>query len=124
MNQQNFFLSSSDYVESPEPRECAVVGECVVEETRERLMRVHISPPLPGDLVDSCSEINSLLLGQVDARLQLSDVGRHPFMVDIYVLTGTTVDRCTLSDMKKIGCGLLHSTLEDAMTASPIGNEE
>ena len=123
MDQKKFFLSSSDYVDSPAPRECVIVGECLVHETRERLIRVSISPPLPGDLVGSRNEVSSLLLGQIDTRLRLSDVGLHPFMVDIYFQRTTTAsDDCTVSEIERIGCGLLHSTMEDAMAASPIGN--
>lgn len=123
MDQKTFFLSSSDYVDNPEPRECVIVGECLVHETRERLIRVSILPPLPGDLVGSRSEISSLLLGQIDTRLRLSDIGHHPFMVDIYFQKAATASEdCTVSEIERIGCGLLHSTMKDAMAASPTGD--
>ena len=124
IDQKKFFLSSHDYIQSPEPRECIIIGACLVREYGERLLRVLVSPPLPGNLVGESYEIRSLLLGQIDMNLQLSDIGSRPFMVDIFVAKAeTTLDNCTASDIEKIGCGLIHLTMGDAIAASPLNDK-
>ena len=94
----------------------------MVREIGERLIRVAISPPLPKEIVRECVPVGTLLLGQVDGRLRMSDIGHLPFMVDIYFQRTGSSDECMASDLERIGCGLLHSTLEDALLTSPIGD--
>lgn len=117
-----FFLTSEDYIDNPYPRECVLVESGTVSDTLQRFYLVQISPPLPGYLAGINSEIDKLLLGEIDERLALEDIGNVPFVVDIYVSKKTSaVTEYFSRDLERIGCGHLHLTLKAAKTASSIG---
>jgi hypothetical protein len=121
MDSKTFYLSSHDYISTPEPRECNYVGDSVVRETNQRLFAVNISPPLPGCLVSRQSEVGTLLLGAVYNSLEISEIGKTPFIVDIYVYEGP-LKRAGYNapELNCIGCGMLHSSLAEAIKASPL----
>jgi hypothetical protein len=122
MQHADFYLSSSDYVSTPGPRECVVAGQCLVFETGEQLTRVAVSPLLPGELVSQRIAIHYVLLNLIVPGSQVFGYGRLPVMVDIYFQTNGLEDACRLSELQKIGCGLLHATLADALKSSPLGD--
>jgi hypothetical protein len=118
-----FYLSSHDYIHSPESRRCDYIGDRIVQQTKQRLFLVEISPALPGTLAGIPHDITKLFLGAVDATSHVSRIGMRPFMVDIYVAKGTIQEyACDASELERIGCGVLHSTLSEAIAASPLGD--
>ena len=38
-----FYLTSHDYITTPEPRVCYIIDDCVVKGTKQRLIRVAIT---------------------------------------------------------------------------------
>ena len=122
MQPTKLYLSSADYVGSPNPRECMVTGRCTVYETQERLLRVAITPSLPGAIVNVNSTIDSLLLSPADPRIKKLDSRHLPLIVDIYYQQNGSANVCKTAELFKIGCGLLHATLAEALKASPLGD--
>jgi len=118
MIEREFYLSTHDFVASPEPRECAYVDDSIVKETKQQLLRVDILPPMQDGNINT----NWLLLGVVDPSLEsLASTGERPFYVDIYVAGKKQHDSgYSCHDLIKIGLGVLHMTYESALADSPI----
>lgn len=122
MQPTKLYLSSADYVGSPKPRECIVTGRCTVYETQERLLRVAITPSLPSEIVNGNSTIDNLLLSPADPQIKTLDSRHLPLIVDIYYQQNGLANVCKTAELLKIGCGLLHATLAEALKASPLGD--
>lgn len=116
--ERNFYLSTHDFLTSPEPRRCEVIGDSFVIETQQPLVGVNVSPPFKDQ------EINTswLLLGIADPNLEsLVTTEGRPFYVDIYVTEiGQLAQGISSQDLVKMGTGVLHSTYESALSDSPM----
>src|SRR5437868_4459736 len=119
--QEAFFLSSHDYVSTPEPRECRIIGEAVRCDNKKVILRVEITPPLHG-LLPGSADLTTLLLVPGHRSYQLSEIGKSPYIVDICALQNDVVrDEYDPRELVRLVTGQLHSTLKEAIRASPKG---
>jgi hypothetical protein len=157
-----FFLSSHDYVSTPEPRECQYICESICWNPPKTLLCVSIKPPLPGYLKDirdpeppttviSCypredsvssyeisihkynnlekmtikrgnviNYITILLLCPAHSRYTENDIDTNRFVVDIYAIKDNSIrQQYDPRELVRLGMGVLHSNLQDAIKASP-----
>lgn len=118
-----YYLSSHDYVHSPAPRLCVFVSDGVIKQTQQRAVEFSISPPLPPDVVGVMHNVDRVLLGFVDPQVKLEEIGAGPFFVDIYTFANRQdrrVSEFCPAELNRVGVGLLHATMEEALKASPL----
>lgn len=118
---KKFYLSTHDYITSPEPRECFFEFKQNGKKYSNYIL-VKISPPLPKDS-DMDKEVDKLLLHFYNEAQTIDDIGKQIVMVNIFVPYELEKDE-NLWDEKKfierIGTGKLHGSYEEALRDSPI----
>lgn len=112
MEQHIYYLSSDDYSLTPVPRKCRVVGIARRSDDFSALIQVELLESVPNRDYDA----RHLLLSPVDPTLQLSDIRKRPFMVNIYIARHDSLqDTYRPTDLvDHPGTGQLHSSWDEA----------
>jgi hypothetical protein len=111
----SFFLSSQDWGAPWGPRRCEYLATYKAKPTGQNLLYVKVFPALPKDFGEKNSDVNKLLLGMINSKWSLRDVGRPDFMVDIYIPTAElTKAVVNVKDLIRVGIGKLHKTIQEA----------
>jgi len=117
-----FYLSSHDYVSSPEPRKCLPIGDIELRwlAGKRCFTLASVEPVLPGRLVDANEDIGLVLLSPCTSEMSVSDVGSKVVMVDIYATSRAPSEDISVQDLCRIGVGTLHATQEEARQFAPV----
>ena len=114
-----FFMASHDYISSPEPRECHLIG-IVPGYRRSDYMLVKVFPALPGNLIGRAEGLETIILATCETEKTIEDVKSGPVMVDILAPTENITNKINELSLRKIGVGTLHGALPEARKYSPL----
>jgi hypothetical protein len=114
-----FYLSSHDYISSPEPRHCELM-KFLSGTSGANFILVKIMPPLPKTLLNSDDDISKLGLLIIEPNRTLDDIGKKIVSVDIFFVPPHFEDVIDEGRIIRIGTGGLHATLSEARRFSPL----
>ena len=116
-----FFLSSHDFINDPVPRECSLIKECTVIQTKQKLYCVQITPKLIM-CENNDSKIKTIFIGMIEKNSS-GNSGKQNILVDIYYSVKTvTSEVISSTNLVRLGIGMIHNTFEQAEFNSPIEN--
>jgi hypothetical protein len=117
---QKFYLSSHDFGSDPRPRVCEKVSQVPGLRSESDYLLIRIEPALTTKFWDGpISDFDKIFLAIVGNYTE-HDIGKSCVMADIVICPtyhGGTLDERACS---RIGVGRLHATYADALTNSPI----
>jgi hypothetical protein len=118
-----FFLSSHDYISSPEPRTCHVLAHLPGASGRDYI-RVEIDPPIPAGVLWKTCPVTELylLLANPDQTIERKE-SQVP-IVYIFVAKESSQPGGAFDELRlaKVGTGTIHFNMEQALEDSPIGD--
>jgi hypothetical protein len=117
-----FYLSSHDYISSPEPRLCELI-KFLRGAAGANFILVKITPPLPKALLKVGGDIDRLGLLIIEPNRTMADIGKKIVSVDIFFVPSPFEDVLDEGQIVRIGTGGLHATFDDAQSASPLDTE-
>jgi hypothetical protein len=118
-----FFLSSHDYISSPEPRTCHVLAHLRGASGRNYI-QVKIDPPIPAGVLWKARPVTEFYLVLANPDQTLETTESQVRIVYIFVVKETARPDEAFDELHlaKVGTGAIHFSMEQALKDSPMGD--